>query len=206
MEHPQWKKAITYLAQKDKKLEKIIKLHPQLKFICKENAFQTLIRSVVGQQISVKAADGIWQRIIENTTGIYFSEFTSLGEEQKKIFGLSQQKANYIKNIALHFKKNKITNEDYWKNKNFETISAELLAIKGIGVWTVQMFGIFYCLEPDIFPIKDLGLMKAIKNVYGKNKKLDTADIEKIAEKWRPWRSIATFFLWRTVDNDLVAY
>ena len=206
MEHPQWKKAITYLAKKDKKLEKVIKLHPHLKFICKENAFQTLIRSVVGQQISVKAADGIWQRITENTKKIHFSEFTSLDEEQKKKFGLSQQKANYIKNIALHFKKNKITTEDYWKNKNFENISEELLEIKGIGVWTVQMFGIFYCLEPDIFPTKDLGLIKAIKNIYGKNKELDIAAIEKIALKWKPWRSIATFLLWRTVDNNLVTY
>lgn len=206
MEHPYWQQAIQELSKKDKKLAKIIQAHKNLKFVGKEDAFQTLIRSVVGQQISVQAADSVWNKIIQDKKKIHFENFLHIPEQNRKTLGLSTQKANYITNIANHFHEKQILNNSYWKNRDFQTISKELLVIKGIGIWTVQMFGIFYLMEPDIFPIKDLGLTRAIQNVYNQQKKLEIAEIEEIANRWKPWRSIATFLLWRTVDNNLVAY
>lgn len=206
MEHPHWQEAINFLSKKDKKLAKIISVHQNLRFICKEDAFQTLIRSVVGQQISVKAADSVWKMILQGVKKIHFKEFLDLNEQQTKDFGLSAQKSRYIKNIANYFASQSITNKSYWKKRSFEEISKELLEIKGIGLWTVQMFGIFYLLEPDIFPTKDLGLIRAIQNIYGKEKKLEILEIENLANQWKPWRSIATFFLWRSVDSNLVTY
>ena len=90
--------------------------------------------------------------------------------------------------------------------QNYQEIFAELVQIKGIGKWTIEMFAIFYLLEPDIFPVKDLGLIRAINNLYSKDKPLSAEEIIALAEKWRPYRTAATFFLWRSIDADIVAY
>ena len=121
-------------------------------------------------------------------------------------FGLSKQKASYIQNIALHFKENNIKSHCSLAEKNYQEIFAELVQIKGIGKWTIEMFAIFYLLEPDIFPVKDLGLIRAINNLYSKDKPLSAEEIIALAEKWRPYRTAATFFLWRSIDVDIVAY
>ena len=126
--------------------------------------------------------------------------------EKTHSFGLSKQKASYIQNIALHFKENNIKSHSYWQKKNYQEIFAELVQIKGIGKWTIEMFAIFYLLEPDIFPVKDLGLIRAINNLYSKDKPLSAEEIIALAEKWRPYRTAATFFLWRSIDADIVAY
>ena len=204
--HPYWQEATEYLINKDKKLAQLITTHKNLKFICNEDAFQTLIRSIVGQQISVQAAATVWNRILQGVESIHFKNFLQITEENAKQFGLSAQKKKYIINIAQHFQNKNIIDRSYWKNRAFKDIQKELIQIQGIGVWTVQMFGIFYLLEPDILPTKDIGLIRAIQNIYGSTKKLKIVEIEKLAHKWRPWRSIATFFLWKSVNTNLITY
>ena len=203
---PYWQKALLQLSQKDKILGKLISQNPKLVLSSRGDAFQTLIRSVVGQQISVLAAASIWQRIEKGVAKISYQNFIHLPLEKTHSFGLSKQKTSYIQNIALHFKENNIKSHSYWQKKNYQEIFAELVQIKGIGKWTIEMFAIFYLLEPDIFPVKDLGLIRAINNLYSKDKPLSAEEIIALSEKWCPYRTAATFFLWRSIDADIVAY
>ena len=201
-----WEQAIIDLSKKDKKLAQIIQTHTDLKLTSSDNAFQTLIRSIVGQQISVRAADSVWNKITQGVGKICFKNFLKIPELQMKVFGLSRQKSKYIHNIAKHFQNKNIIDQSHWQNRSFEDITSELIQIKGVGVWTIQMFGIFYLLEPDILPLKDLGLIRSIQKIYNEEKKLESVEIEKITRNWQPWRSVATIFLWRSVDAKPTIY
>ena len=201
-----WEQAITDLSKKDKKLAQIIQTYTDLKLTSSDNAFQTLVRSIVGQQISMRAADSVWNKITQGVDQISFDNFLKIPEPQMRIFGLSRQKSKYIHNIARHFQNKNIIDQSHWQNRSFEDITSELIQIKGVGVWTIQMFGIFYLLEPDILPMKDLGLIRSIQNIYNEEKKLESVEIAKITKNWKPWRSVATIFLWRSVDAKPIIY
>ncbi len=201
-----WQDAIKHLTTQDDKLALIIKQFPNLVLKSDNNAFITLIRAIIGQQISIKAADSVWMKLKQNIKP--FNQKTVLKHDTVKLksFGLSQQKAQYIHNIANYFVSNNI-DKNYWQNYSYKDISNNLIAIKGIGNWTVEMFAIFYLLEPDIFPIKDLGLVRAINNIYApKNHKLSNEQIMQIAKQWQPFRTVATWFLWRSIDAEVVVY
>lgn len=201
-----WQQAIADLSLKDPKIKKIIELNSKLELTSRGDAYQTLARAVVGQQISVKAADSIWKKLTNYVSKTTPEKIVKYSVEELKKTGLSLQKATYLQNIAFYFKENKINSENYWKNKNYEEISKELIQIKGVGNWTIEMFGIFFLLEPDIFPSKDLGLINAINLLYGGKEKLKIEKILKLSEIWKPWRTVATCFLWRSIDSSIVSY
>lgn len=175
------------------------------------NAFQTFAKAIVGQQISVKAADAIWARFAKlfGRRKINYSNFLKLSHEDLRACGFSKQKIQYLSNIANYFKENKVTKK-YFDKKPSEELAQELLAIKGVGQWTLEMFQIFYLLEPDIFPVNDLGLIKAIKNHYchpeDPEQREGDVRISQVSTSWQPYRTVATWYLWRTFDEEPVAY
>ena len=200
-----WTEAITYLAARDRTLAQLIRAYPDGCLTHSGNPFYTLMRSILGQQISVKAADSIWERL-----ELLFSEVTpqvylSLEEDRLRQCGLSRQKIGYIRNIAEALENGMLT-PDQWSDMNDNEVSQQLIKIKGIGTWTAQMFLIFYLHRQDIFPLADLGLVNAIQNLYGEEKPLNQAEIIELSQRWQPFRTVATWYLWRSLDSVAVQY
>ena len=200
-----WLLAINNLKKKDKILKEIINKYKSEKLHSKKNAFLTLAKSITGQQISVKAANSIWLRLEKKIKKIDPSNILKLKINEIKKCGFSKQKANYIFNLANFFKKNKNI-ENKWEKIEDEEVIDDLIKIKGIGRWTAEMFLIFYLLRPNIFPSADIGLLKAISINYNLKYPLKNSDIKKFKKKWTPWSTVATWYLWRSLDPVPVKY
>jgi len=198
-----WQESIEYLCNKDEKLAKVINNNNDCVLTARENALESLLGSIVAQQISVKAAASIWQRIVDVVGEITTANVLKAGFDKLRACGLSNQKTQYFINIAEHFKTNKIDDASHWENRNYSVIVTELTSIKGVGPWTAQMFGMFYLLEPDIFPLKDLGIIRAINRLYSdRNTDLEMSEIIEISNQWLPYRTVAALFLWRFIDGE----
>jgi DNA-3-methyladenine glycosylase II len=221
-----WKQAKAELAAADPIMADIIAAYPGELLQSRGDAFYTLARSIVGQQISVKAADAVWGRF----EGFMFS---SCGEQSERAgshdhfskdsvqslcnsqndgllreCGLSRQKIAYLRNIAAHFEGNNVKN-GFFEGFSDETAIDFLTEIKGVGRWTAEMFLMFHLLRSDVLPVDDIGLHNGIAKHYAINateKRRKMAELVEIAEKWRPWRSVATWYLWRSLDPIPVAY
>ena len=197
-----WEVAAKELSRKDPVIMKIIKLYSGDKMQLKNNAFLTLVRSVVGQQISVKAADSIWKKLEELCRdSIEPKRIKSFSEDELRSAGLSRSKANYIQNIA----KSDIL-EVNWSNLDDEEAIDLLCKIKGIGRWTAEMFLIFHLARPNILPLGDIGLIKAIELNYNNGEKMSKEELEAYGQKWSPWCTVATWYLWRSLDPIPVNY
>ena len=202
-----WQESIDYLSNIDAILRELINKYSQSTLTTHGDALQTLMRSIVGQQISVKAAASVWHKIIDLLDEIKPDNVLLAGFENLRSCGLSKQKTQYILNIAEHFKSHNINDESYWNDREFSNIYDELITIKGIGPWTAEMFGMFYLLERDIFPLQDLGILKAINQLYcvdGVPLKID--QVVAISDRWKPYRTVASWYLWRSIDNEAVLY
>ena len=200
-----WLLAINNLKKKDKILKEIINKYKSEKLHSKKNAFLTLAKSITGQQISVKAANSIWLRLEKKIKKIDPSNILKVKINEIKKCGFSKQKANYIFNLANFFKKNKNI-ENKWEKVEDEEVIDDLIKIKGIGRWTAEMFLIFYLLRPNIFPSADIGLLKAISINYNLKYPLKNSDIKKFKKKWTPWSTVATWYLWRSLDPVPIKY
>ena len=197
-----WEVATKELSRNDPVIMKIIKLYSGDKMQLKNNAFLTLVRSVVGQQISVKAADSVWKKLEELCRdSIEPERIKSFSEDELRSAGLSRSKANYIQNIA----KSNIL-EVNWSNLDDEEAINLLCKIKGIGRWTAEMFLIFHLARPNILPLGDIGLIKAIELNYNNGEKMSKEELEAYRQKWSPWCTVATWYLWRSLDPIPVNY
>jgi DNA-3-methyladenine glycosylase II len=201
-----WQQSKEFLTHTDPKLAKLILEHQQYSISSRGEALETLLRSIVGQQISVQAAASVWGKLEKKIGKIKPENVILMSFEELKSCGLSKQKVQYIINICNHFINFSIKDHLYWENRSFESIYDELITIKGVGPWTAEMFGMFYLLEKDIFPIKDIGIIRAMNQIYGEGKPLDLEKIIAISETWRPYRSVACWFLWRSIDSEEVLY
>ena len=201
-----WQQSKEFLTHTDPKLAKLILEHQQYSISSRGEALETLLRSIVGQQISVQAAASVWGKLEKKIGKIKPENVILMSFEELKSCGLSKQKVQYIINICNHFINFSIKEHLYWENRSFENIYDELITIKGVGPWTAEMFGMFYLLEKDIFPIKDIGIIRAMNQIYGEGKPLGLEKIIAISEIWRPYRSVACWFLWRSIDNEEVLY
>tara|TARA_Y100000816_G_C26102314_1_gene584584 strand:- start:2493 stop:3113 length:621 start_codon:yes stop_codon:yes gene_type:complete len=200
-----WEKAKKDLIQKDKKLGMIIKSYPKDFLFSKSDPFYTLSRSIIGQQISVKAAQAVWDRFENKIKKVSPRNILNLHFMTLKSCGLSRQKISYLKSLSLGFINNEI-NPKKWKNFSDEEIIEELIKIKGIGRWTAEMFLIFNLCRPDVFPADDLGLIKGICNCYSIKYPITKQHALKMSKKWRPYRSVATWYFWRSLDPIPVEY
>ena len=201
-----WQDSLQYLTSADKTLGDIISQHKDYSITSRGEAYETLLRAIVGQQISVKAAASVWNKIVDLIKIIEPNKVLSTSKEKLKLCGLSKQKTQYILNISEHFKINNIIDDTYWEERTYLSVYEELITIKGIGPWTAEMFGMFYLLEKDIFPLKDVGILRAMYQLYNNGERIDIDKIVKISDTWKPYRSVACWFLWKSIDSEEVLY
>tara|TARA_Y100001934_G_C12246957_1_gene723171 strand:- start:542 stop:1144 length:603 start_codon:yes stop_codon:yes gene_type:complete len=195
-----WRQATEELAKKDRIMSNLISGSKGLILSSNDDAFTTLVRSIVSQQISVKAAENIWNKLIINVPIMMPDHIFSLENSILRNCGISQRKIGYLQDLSLYFMENNF-NEAAWSKMNDEAIILELTKVKGIGRWTAEMFLIFYMLRPNVLPENDYGLKRALSMHYNENKLVNRNDIYKISDKWRPWRSVATWYLWQSINS-----
>ncbi|MGI9312644.1 MAG: DNA-3-methyladenine glycosylase family protein [Alphaproteobacteria bacterium] len=206
-----WNDAIRKLGASDPILKKIIDKNQDKVLTTRRNAFDTLIKAIIGQQISVKAAESVYNKLVDRIGPIVNPKIVQSCQRQTlKQVGLSRQKVDYILNISEFFIQNPdLVSDEYLEIASIADITNNFIKIKGIGSWTVEMFLIFYAMKPDILPLKDIGLLNAIKNVYNLRQLSKEDQLEKIVEIsdcWRPYRTVATWYLWLFIDDELVEY
>jgi DNA-3-methyladenine glycosylase II len=201
-----WDRAKRALARKDPVMAAIMKRHPKVFMMRRGEPFMTLARAICGQQISVKAAQSVWNRIsICLEEKITPEAVLQRDRKALRACGLSDRKTEYIADLAQHFADGKI-HVHRWPQMDDEAIIAELTDVRGIGRWTAEMFLMFNLLRPDVFPLDDLGLQKAIRISYFRKRNISLKTIHRLGEGWRPWRSVATWYLWRSLDPLPVEY
>jgi DNA-3-methyladenine glycosylase II len=183
----------------------IMRRHPGVYMMVRGEPFMTLARAICGQQISVKAAQSVWNRVVICCSEVTPPKVLAVDRKKLRACGLSDRKTEYIADLAQHFVDGKIHARD-WPRMSDEEIIAELTDVRGIGRWTAEMFLMFNLLRPDVFPLDDLGLQKGIRVSYFKGRKVSLARMRKLGESWRPWRSVATWYLWRSLDPVPVEY
>lgn len=199
-----WERGKKELKKIDKNIKKIIELYEFPSLTTRENMFYTLIRSIVGQQISVRAADTIWDKIVNEAKEIRPEIIYSMDENTMRDCGLSKRKVEYMKAVSEKWLNgyDKIN----WHELSDEAVTEKLVEIRGIGKWTAEMILIFTLMRPDIFPMGDIGAIRALEKIYNKGQKMNKEQIEEIVKKWKPWRTIATWYLWRSIDPVPVQY
>jgi DNA-3-methyladenine glycosylase II len=199
-----WDDAKSELMKRDRIMRKLIPQFGDLHLVGRGEPFTTLARSIVGQQISVKAADAVWGRFLELCPKCTPAQVLKVGDKIASC-GLSKRKTEYILDLADHFKAKRV-HADKWAEMEDEEVIAELVQIRGIGRWTAEMFLIFNMLRPNIFPLDDLGLLKGISMNYFSGEPVSRSDAREVAANWEPWRTVATWYLWRSLDPVPVEY
>ena len=169
------------------------------------DAFMTLSRSIVGQQISLKAAETVWGKLVSTVPAISAQHVAKVDGAALRNCGLSSKKVSCLQDLAHRFINGSL-NLANWERLSDEELVAELIQVKGIGRWTADMFLIFYMMRPDVLPLDDIGLQRAMSMHYNKNRPLSKLKIRAIAKDWVPWRSVATWYLWRSLDPTPVEY
>lgn len=200
-----WDRAKRSLARKDPVMAKIMREHPKVFLARRGEPFMTLARAIVGQQISVKAAQSVWDRFAACVGEVSPENVLKKERPVLRACGLSERKTEYIADLAQHFAGARI-HVHRWPEMSDEQIIAELVEVRGIGRWTAEMFLIFNLLRPDVYPLDDLGLQKGIRLAYFRGRKISLKSMHKLGEGWRPWRSVATWYLWRSLDPVAVEY
>lgn len=204
-----WDAACKHLKRSDRVMKRLIPRFGEARLTSRGDAFTTLSRSVVGQQISVKAAQSVWNRFSElaRPNGGPLSPQVVAGLEVDALrgAGLSARKAEYLLDLATHFAGGRL-HVNQWSQMPDESIIEELIEIRGIGRWTAEMFLIFHLMRPDVLPLDDLGLIKGISLNYFSGESVSRAEAREVAEAWAPYRSVATWYLWRSLDPLPVDY
>ena len=226
-----WADACKHLVKKDRVMKRLIPKLAGSSLQSRGDAFSTLARSIVGQQISVKAAQTVWHRFIDllpkpeasersagpppassaPSGGSAVREATSVGAiltpahvlrlkvDDMRAAGLSARKVEYLVDLSIHFDAGKVHVTD-WQSMDDEAIIAELIAIRGIGRWTAEMFLMFYLTRPNVLPLDDVGLINGISQNYFSGEAVSRSDAREVAAAWAPYCSVATWYIWRSLD------
>lgn len=199
-----WQRAVAELAERDEVMGQLIKRFPNSCLSSRGNAFETLARAITGQQISVKAADSVWQRL-RNRTPIAPDALVCLAVDDLRQCGYSARKAEYLHDLAHHFCHG-LLSESVLRVSNDEEVIQSLTRVRGIGRWSAQMFLLFHLQRPDVLPLDDIGLQRAMRLHYPALRDAGLTALKQHAERWQPWRSVATWYLWRSLDPVEVLY
>ena len=183
----------------------IIRRHPRVHLVPRGEPFHTLARAIVGQQISVAAAQSVWNRFSALVEVVSHEEVLKAKTRDLRACGLSGRKCEYISDLARRFADGHV-HIHRWPKMSDDEVVEDLVQVRGIGRWTAEMFLMFNLLRPDIFPVGDLGLQKAVHVHYYNNEKIPLDRLREHGEAWRPWRSVATWYLWRSLDPVPVEY
>ena len=203
-----WANACAELMERDLVLQRIIPIYGQDCMQSHGDAFATLARSVVGQQISVKAAQAVWDRLLATLPRrrkLTPTNVLKLKVDDMRKAGLSARKIEYLVDLALHFDRGQL-NVQAWPEMEDEAIIEKLVDIRGIGRWTAEMFLMFHLLRPNVLPLDDVGLIKGISANYFAGEPVSRSDAREIARAWEPWRSVGTWYMWRSLDPIPVNY
>jgi DNA-3-methyladenine glycosylase II len=204
-----WDEACKHLAKRDRVMRKLIPQFGDGRLQSRGDAFTTLARSIVGQQISVKAAQTVWDRftaLLEDaSTHLVPANVLALAPQAMRGVGLSARKVEYVCDLAQHFEAGTVHVQD-WQAMDDEAIIEELVAIRGIGRWTAEMFLIFHLMRPNVLPLDDIGLIKGISVNYFSGEPVSRAEAREVGDAWAPFRSVATWYIWRSLDPLPVEY
>jgi DNA-3-methyladenine glycosylase II len=203
-----WDDACKHLAKRDRVMRKLIPRFGEGRLHSRGDAFTTLARSIVGQQISVKAAQSVWERFVALTPAsaqLVPACVLALDSPTMRGAGLSARKVEYLSDLAQHFEAGTV-HVRQWQQMDDEDIIDELVAIRGIGRWTAEMFLIFHLMRPNVMPLDDLGLIKGISLNYFSGEPVSRAEAREVGDAWAPYRSVATWYIWRSLDPLPVDY
>ena len=200
-----WEEACKHLAKKDRVMRRLIPQFGDASLQSRGDAFVTLTRSIVGQQISVKAAQSVWDRFALLPRKMTPANVLKLKVDDMRAAGLSARKVEYLVDLSLHFDGDLLSTQK-WASMGDEEIIAELVAIRGIGRWTAEMFLIFYLLRPNVLPLDDVGLINGISHNYFSGEAVSRSEAREVAAAWAPFCSVATWYIWRSLDPLPVEY
>ena len=199
-----WDSAKLELANRDVLLKSLIEEFEEPRLSSRGDLFATLIKSIVGQQISVIAASAVWSRLFDLVGEVNPESILAKTHEELRQVGLSNRKVEYIVGIAEAWTEG--LGEIDWEQMSDEEVVQELVKLRGVGRWTVQMLLIFALLRQDVFPIDDIGLIRGMEKLYNSGKPLETSELIDISEKWIPYRTMGVWYIWRSIDPEPVEY
>jgi len=209
---PFWTQARRQLGAADPVMQAIIRSHPRVALKYRGDPFHTLARSIVGQQISVKSADSVWKRVHGACGDMSPASVKRRRAATLRACGLSERKVEYLRDLAAHFADGQVDLRELRRLSDEDAI-ARLTQIRGIGRWTAEMFLIFNLLRPDVLPLDDVGLLKAIGRHYLPGttpaallKGQGRRQVVELARRWIPYRSVATWYLWRSLEPVPIEY
>jgi len=194
-----WAEAKAALMERDRIMNKLIPQIGDLHLRGQPDPFTTLARSIVGQQVTPKAADAAWAKLLAISPKLSPAQVIKAGAGELAGCGLSKRKTEYILDLADHFKAKRV-HADLWSQMDDEAVIAELVQIRGISRWTAEMFLIFNLLRPNVLPLDDPGLIQGISQNYFSGEPVSRSDAREVAANWEPWRTVATWYLWRSLD------
>ena len=201
-----WREAKRKLSKRDPILRKLIKKYKKGFLSTRNNPFFSLCRTIVGQQISTKAADSIWSKFeIKCNNHIHPNKVLKLSSRTLRSAGLSRQKVSYLKNIAKGFRNQSFSVKELKKMNDKEAINY-IIKLKGLGVWSAEMFLMFNLNRPDIFPLQDIGLLRAISKNYKISYPPSKRFLDKISKLHAGYRTVFTWYMWRSIDPTDVEY
>lgn len=200
-----WDEACAHLMKRDRVMRRLVPQFGAAHLESRGDPFVTLARSVVGQQISVKAAQSVWDRVAGQVRRVTPGNVLKQSTEDMRACGLSARKVEYLRDLAQHFADKKV-HVKAWAEMDDEAIISELVAIRGIGRWTSEMFLMFHLMRPDVLPLDDLGLANGVSRLYFSEEKVTRSELRELAQAWAPFRSVATWYIWRSLDPQPVAY
>ncbi len=200
-----WAEACKHLVKKDRVMKRLIPQSGEACLQSRGDAFVTLARSIVGQQISVKAAQTVWDRFAKLPRKITPANVLKLKVDDMREAGLSARKVEYLVDLALHFD-NGALHVKKWSEMSDDAIIDELVSIRGIGRWTAEMFLIFHLMRPNVLPLDDVGLINGISHNYFSGEAVSRSEVREVAAAWAPYCSVATWYIWRSLDPLPVEY
>lgn len=195
-----WDEASAQLMRRDRILRKLIPLHGSESLRVSATPFMTLARAIIGQQVTIASAESLWQRFTEKCGRRPTpSSVLKVSGDELRAGGLSKRKTEYVLDLAVHFAEKKVRPAT-WTSMDDEAVVADLCAIRGIGRWTAEMFLIFSLRRPDVLPLDDASLLRAISLHYFSGEPVSRFEAREVAQAWAPWRTVATWYLWRSLD------
>jgi DNA-3-methyladenine glycosylase II len=202
---PYWEEARSGLMKCDRVLRRIIPQFPDACLTSRGDPFVTLARSIVGQQISVAAAQAVWDRTTQAYPEFTPEKLSRAKLEKLRACGLSQRKAEYIHDLAKHFRQGGMRVAE-WQTLDDEAVISALTGIRGIGRWTAEMFLMFTLMRPNVLPLDDIGLQKAVSLHYFSGERVTRSELREVTDNWAPWKSVGTWYMWRSLDPIPVSY
>ncbi len=196
-----WSAARAALREADPTLAAIIDAVGNRTLERRHDPFVSLARAIVGQQLSTAAAKTIWERVLSEVTVLTPEAILSAERAALRACGLSERKTDYLGTLARGFAEGGV-NPAAWQTRDDEAVIEDLTRLPGIGRWTAEMFLIFHLLRPDVLPLGDVGVQRALRLHYGNGAALGPRKLARVTNPWRPWRSVATWYLWRSLELD----